>query len=179
MLRISSFPHPPCPCLCTAPSLRAALEQRKQPGSPIHPLPPDYFSQSHLIAAWLLAAAWYIITCNYCPLKLSPEPCLLRCPGSHRRPADFPVRVMANGKKALDRARPSVLWQGHHLPGCGFLGDGASEAVPSSHSRVQPGSLPCWGLALWAVPVCHASIYMLLSFQPLPLFTLYFVCPFY
>lgn len=55
----------------------------------ILPPSPDYFSQSHLIAAWLLAAARYIITCNYCPLKLSPGPCRLRCPALHGRPADF------------------------------------------------------------------------------------------
>lgn len=82
--------------------LREALRAGEQPGSHIHSPPADYFSQSHLIAAWLLAAARYIITCNYCPLKLSLGPCLLHCPGSSYWPADFPVSVLANGKKASE-----------------------------------------------------------------------------
>lgn len=82
--------------------LREALRTGEQPGSHIHSPPADYFSQSHLIAAWLLAAARYIITCNYCPLKLSLGPCLLHCPGPHYWPADFPVRVPTNGKKASE-----------------------------------------------------------------------------
>lgn len=80
-------------------SLRAALRTGEQPGSHIHSPPAAYFSQSHLIAAWLLAAAWYIITCNYCPLKLSLGPCLLQSRGPHYWPADFPVRSWPMGKE--------------------------------------------------------------------------------
>lgn len=139
------FPRTGCwaikrPLSAQCPASEQPSEQREQPSPHIHPLPLDYFSQSHLIAAWLLAAARYIITCNYCPLKLSPGPCLLRCPGLRGWPADFPVRVTANGKRPLDRAGltmclarppPSRL----QLPQRWGLRDG-----PFSHGLVQPVS---------------------------------------
>lgn len=104
-----------------SPGLRVVL-RTEQPAHHSRPLPFAYFSPSPLIAAWLLAAARYIITCNYCPLKLSPGPCLLCCPGLHWQPTDFPIRVSTNGQRAPDRGGLTAAGQGHHLQGCNLLG---------------------------------------------------------
>lgn len=80
MLIVIYLAPPTLSCLPTAPASEQPWEQNEQLASLILPPSPDYFSQSHLIAAGLLAAARYIITCNYCPLKLSLGPCRLRCP---------------------------------------------------------------------------------------------------
>lgn len=69
-----------------------------------------------------MAAARYIITCNYCPLKLSPGPCLLRCPGPYHWPADSPVGVTANGNKASARPDWQPVWQNRYLRSCSFRG---------------------------------------------------------